>query len=336
MEEHTQIRYYADVLVTSIEWLWYPYIPFGKITLVQGDPGEGKSTMALKLAASISNGTLLPDGHCLATPATVIYQCAEDGKGDTIRPRLEGAGADCERIAFIDEGGDALTLADACFERALERTGARLLIVDPIQSYLGKGIDMQRAGSIRNVMAGLATLAEKYRCAVLLIGHMNKSRGSKSLYRSLGSIDIVAAARSVVEVGRLEGWEDIRVVRHIKSSLAPKGEDFAFRLDPMAGFQWIGPIERLEDREQILDGAATALETEMSPSAGTYRRSGSKLVQAETYLRQWLAEETLPCAEVHQRFRDMGIGIRTVAKAKKLLQIHSVKKRDGWYWSLKK
>lgn len=164
-------------------------------------------------------------------------------------------------------------------------------------------------------------------CAVILVGIVLDRIDRDIIYEAVSLLLCYSL------MGHLEGWEDIRVVCHIKSSLAPKEKDFAFKLDPMAGFQWVGPIECLEGREQGLAGATMVLETGAMPSVRTHQRRRSKQDQAETYLCQWLAEEVLPCAEVHQRFRDMGISVRTVAKAKKLLQIHSVKRKDGWYWS---
>ena len=126
------IEYYSNVKSSSVEWIWYPYIPCGKITVLQGDPGEGKSTLILHIAAILTKGANLPDGNKIKKPMTVIYQCSEDSKADTIKPRLENAGADCRRVAFIKDDNGDLTLDDERIELAVKTTGAKLLVLDPI------------------------------------------------------------------------------------------------------------------------------------------------------------------------------------------------------------
>lgn len=216
-------EYYSNITPKPVEWLWYPYIPFGKLTVIQGDPGEGKSTFALNLVALLTKGLPMPDGFPVSRPGVAIYQCAEDGTADTIKPRLEQAGADCERIAYIIDNDIALTLEDGRIESAIKQTGARVFIIDPLQAFIPPDSDMQSATKMRSMLRKLANTAELYRCAVILIGHMNKGSGSKTLYRGLGSIDIAAIARSVLMVSRDENRPGIRYMYPIKSSLAPEG-----------------------------------------------------------------------------------------------------------------
>ena len=214
-----------DVVSKEVEWLWYPYIPYGKITIIEGDPGEGKTTLVLKLAAALSMGLPLPcDDDKEYEPIHIIYQTAEDGIEDTIKPRLEKAGADCSMIRVIDETDKELSMTDDRLEQAIIETGARLIILDPIQAYIGATVDMHRANEIRPVLKHLGIIAEKHNCAIILIGHMNKASGSKSTYRGLGSIDIQATARSVLLVARLRDKPNIRIMAHDKSSLAPAGD----------------------------------------------------------------------------------------------------------------
>lgn len=123
----------SEVQSQEIEWLWYPFIPYGKLTIIQGDPGDGKTTMVLNLAAKLSKGEALDENMKVTEPVNVIYQTAEDGLADTVKPRLELAGADCERIIVIDESDKSLSMVDERLEEAIVRTGARLLILDPIQ-----------------------------------------------------------------------------------------------------------------------------------------------------------------------------------------------------------
>lgn len=126
-----RITYYNTVSSKEVDWLWYPYIPYGKITILQGDPGEGKSTMMMQLAALITNGDAMPDGSGDRIPGNVIYQAAEDGIEDTIKPRLEAAGADCSRIAFLEQSDEEpILLNDVRLAQAIEGTKAKLLVID--------------------------------------------------------------------------------------------------------------------------------------------------------------------------------------------------------------
>ncbi|MCT4618243.1 MAG: AAA family ATPase [Marinisporobacter sp.] len=200
-----------DIEVKEVEWLWKPYIPSGKITILQGDPGEGKTTMILAVASSLTTGSALPLMDAIDI-SRVIYQTAEDGLGDTIKPRLLSTGAECSNIIVIDESEKELTLSDERIERAIIETGAKLVIIDPLQAYLGAKVDMHRVNEIRPIFKNLAFVAEKTGCAIVVVGHMNKSGGSKGMYRGLGSIDISAAARSVLVVGRVKDDPNIRIM----------------------------------------------------------------------------------------------------------------------------
>ena len=196
---------------------------------------------------------------CVGTPSTnnghlnlnYIYQTAEDGLADTVKPRLEAADADCEKIMVIDESEKSLSMVDERLEQAIIQTNARLLILDPIQAYLGGGMDMNRANEARDMTKKLGLLAEKHKCAIILIGHMNKAAGNKAAYRGMGSIDFFAVARSVLLVGRIEGQENTRAVVQIKNNLAAFGHSKAFELTE-EGFHWLGDYEITAD--ELLGG----------------------------------------------------------------------------------
>lgn len=212
------------VEVEEIEWLFYPFIPYGKVTIIQGDPGEGKTTVVLQIIAKLTKGEAIlsetsegKSEEAGVEPINVIYQTAEDGLGDTIKPRLLAAGADCSRVLVIDDQDQPLTMVDARLEEAIIQTKARLVVLDPIQGFLGAGVDMHRANEIRPLMKRISVLAEKYQCAIILIGHMNKNSNGKSSYRGLGSIDFQAAARSVLIVGRVKDEPEIRVMESCDS-----------------------------------------------------------------------------------------------------------------------
>ena len=315
-----------QVEIEKIDWLLYPFIPFGKVTIVQGDPGEGKTTMVLQIIAKLTKGeAVLPSGSdesaleektMVLEPVNVIYQTAEDGLGDTIKPRLLSAGADCSRVMVIDDNDQALTMMDARLEEAIIQTKARLVVLDPIQGFLGTDVDMHRANEIRPLMKRVAVLAEKYHCAIILIGHMNKNSNGKSSYRGLGSIDFQAAARSVLIVGRIKDEPEIRVVCHVKSSLAPEGKSIAFRLDKDTGFEWIGEYDISAD--DLLSGD----------------NRGQKIHEAKEFLKGILVSGSVAQTKVAEEAESRGIKKKTLWNAKKELEIDSVKIGNQWFWML--
>ncbi len=179
MRKELKIISLSEIKTEEVKWLWYPYIPFGKVTIVQGDPGEGKTTFVLSVIAALTHGETLPECETGLPPMNVIYQTAEDGLADTIKPRLEAVGADCSRVQTIDDSQSMLTLTDQRLEEAIHSTDAGLLVLDPLQAYLGSGVDMHRANEIRPIMKKLSAVAERTGCAVVLIGHMNKASGEE-------------------------------------------------------------------------------------------------------------------------------------------------------------
>lgn len=327
-----------SVKVEQIEWLLYPFIPFGKVTIIQGDPGEGKTTMVLQIIAKLTRGEpillnkksqkeaqqdseenlkqkVLSQDNPIQ-PVNVIYQTAEDGLGDTIKPRLLAAGADCSRVLVIDDREQPLTMVDVRLEEAIMQTKARMVVLDPIQGFLGTDVDMHRANEIRPLMKRMAVLAEKYHCAIILIGHMNKNSNGKSSYRGLGSIDFQAAARSVLIVGRLKDEPETRVMCHVKSSLAPEGKSVAFRLDKETGFQWIGEYDISAD--DLLSGDAR----------------GQKSRIAKEFLLDILADGGMAQKKIEEEASKQGIKKKTLRNAKQELEIDSVKRGNQWFWIL--
>ena len=320
-EETVEIIRMSEVDTQTVEWLWKPYIPFGKVTIIQGNPGEGKTTLALCLCAACTNRKpfpLMPEHE----PFNVIYQTAEDGLGDTVKPRLMEAEADLDRVLVIDESKQELSLSDERIEKAIRQNGARLIILDPIQAYVGEKTDMNKANEIRPIFRRLAEVAERTACAVILIGHLNKAAGGQSAYRGLGSIDFRAAARSVLLIGRVKRESNIRVIVHDKSSLAPEGKPMAFCLDPETGFEWVGEYDITAD--ELLSGAGgnTATKTE----------------QAETLILDLLADENeMTSEEVMKAAAEVGISERTLKTARRNLETRIEVKRRGnqWYYRLK-
>ena len=317
-EETGILTLYSDVQATSVRWLWYPFIAVGKITLLQGDPGDGKSTMMMNLIATLSNGGNLPDGKPVGMPQRIIYQCSEDGVSDTIKPRLEKCGADCRNVAFINEETySGLTLDDERIRQAIIEFRPKLVIIDPIQAYLGSDSDLQIAGRARKLMQRLGMWAAVYDCALVLIGHLNKKEGTKGLYRSLGSIDVVAAARSVLQVERDPENHDIRIVHQIKNSLAPSDGEIRFSITVEQGFRW--------------------LECEVAPNPAVEQETPkfeSKAEKAAYLIKKLLSESDMRSREIYIRLSDEGISRRTAENIKKELGIRSYRRMRQWYWSL--
>ena len=306
-----------DVAVEPVRWLWYPYIPLGKLSIIHGDPAEGKTTLALWIAAACSRGQALPGGEN-SEPLTVLYQTAEDGLGDTIKPRLLESQADLQRIYTIDETDFPLSMLDERIGEAIRDTQAQLMILDPLQAYLGEKVDMNRANEVRTVMKGLTQVANQTGCAIVLVGHLNKSQTANSAQRGLGSMDFRAAARSVLLVGRLKNDRNIRVMVHDKSSLAPEGNSRAFSLEN-GTLHWQEGYETLT-ADELLSGAAR----------------GNKVALAEDLIREQLAGgQPVLANEIYQMAKDAGISRRTVEMAKRNMPDVTAKKlRNCWAWSL--
>ena len=318
--EELEIIRMSEIQMREVKWLWYPYIPFGKLTIIQGDPGEGKTTFALRLAAACSTGRPMPGMESLS-PFNVIYQSAEDGLEDTIKPRLTEAGADQERVINIREDKKSLHLLDSRIEKAIVQCDAKLLILDPLQGYLGERIDMNRANEIREVMKAIGQVAQRTGCAIVLVGHLNKATGMSSAYRGLGSIDFRAAARSVLVVGRLRKNKNIRVIVHDKSSLAPEGKSLAFNLGNDDGFRWLDGYDGIS-AEDLLSGISSQQET--------------KTMQAEEIIRTMLEDGAeIPGEEIVKAAARRQISRRTVNEAKKnIAGIVSRKVGTKWMWSI--
>ena len=304
-----------DVEVESVSWLWYPFIPYGKVTIIQGDPGEGKTTLVLQIIARLTKGESIIDEK-EQSPINVIYQTAEDGLADTIKPRLLSADADCSKVLVIDDRDTPLTMRDVRLEQAIVETNAKLVVLDPIQGFLGADVDMHRANEIRPIMKHISELAEKYKCAIILIGHMNKCSVGKSAYRGLGSIDFQAAARSVLIVGRIKDEPEIRVVCQTKSSLAPEAKAVAFRLSEKNGFEWVGEYDVSAD--DLLSGTA----------------KGTKKQAAMDFLESLLSGGQMSQTEIMELAERKSIAEKTLRNAKEALGIKSKRENNQWYWSL--
>ena len=307
--ETVKIIRMSDVELTPVEWLWKPYLPFGKLSVLQGNPGEGKTYFAMHLAAACTNGKLLPNMERME-PFNVIYQTAEDGLGDTVKPRLIEAGADLDRVLVIDDSEVQLTLSDERIEKAIIENNARLVIIDPIQAYLGADVDMNRANEVRPIFMRLGQVAQRTGCAILLIGHLNKAAGMQSLQRGLGSIDIAAAVRSVMFIGKLKHDPTMRILTHEKSSLAPPGASLAFSLGDEGGFRWVGEYDITAD--EMLSGIEPQRETKTQQAKDLICAllAGGKQVLSEDIDKAAL-ERGIPGRTVRDAKRELGDALKS-------------------------
>jgi energy-coupling factor transporter ATP-binding protein EcfA2 len=315
--ERTLTRRFNTYPRTEVKWLWRPYLPSGKISVIQGDPGDGKTTLALALSALLSTGQPLPESNGVSVSGEILYQSAEDAVGDTLEPRLTAMGADCSKISNISVPFNDIEKDCELIENAIREVGAILFVLDPLQAFIGKGNDMTRAADMRRLMSGLSIVTAKTECAVVAIGHMNKAERSKTLYRGLGSIDIAASARSVLHVGRSADDKDIRVVSHIKSSLAKEGVPIAFTIGDNSTVEFLGRY----------DG-------EIKP-ADAPPVDDTKREIAKDIILKMLTDGAKPCVEIYKECKAAGIlSERTVDEAKKELGVKSVRRATGWEWVL--
>ena len=225
-------------------------------------------------------------------------------------------GADCSRIHVIDEVEQPLSLADERIEQAIIRTNAKLFILDPLQAYLG-GADLHSAKGMRPLMKSLGAAVERTGCAVVIIGHLNKkSFGTRAQYRSLGSIDIYAAARSVLTVGRID--ENMRVVVHNKSNLAPQGVSLTFSFNSVNGFNWRGEYDiNIDD----------LFNNKHQPRENQFER-------ARRLIESILAKGAVAAVDIMQMAEEQGISVKTLNRAKTAMGVNSVKRNGQWYWEM--
>ena len=283
----------CDITPERVSWLWDGYLPAGKLVTLDGDPGIGKSTLALEIAAVVSCEGRWPDGTACRHGGDVLILSAEDGLADTIRPRLDAAGADVTRVAAIegkaieDPDGNRvlrpLTLADiADLEHAIIDTEARLLIVDVLMAYLPTAVDSHKDQDIRSVLSRLAALADRTGCTVLLLRHLTKAVGRDPLYRGGGSIGIVGAARAGLLAALDPDDPDRRVLASIKSNLAATPPSLTYQLvasGHVARVAW-GGVSGHSARDLLGDPEEMTARTEAVQWLGDYLMSEGGLAKS--------------------------------------------------------
>lgn len=311
----------ADVVAEKVQWLWRSRIARGKVNLLVGDPGAGKSFASLAIAASVTSGKPLPDGEA-HDPENVLIWNGEDGTADTIRPRAEATGADLDRMFVIDGELDedgrqspfGLFSIDLLAQRVADDPEIGLVIVDPIAALLA-GVDAHRDADVRSSLQPLADFAERSGVAVLAIAHLNKREAERALYRVGGSIGFVGLARSVLLVA-IDPEDGQRAIAPLKCNLAAMPAPIAYRIDEEGSFWWGQPDSRLT-AEQLLRSVKP-------------ERYGGARHDAETFLRELLADGPIGSREVEVLAEERGINARTLDRARRALGVQSMRRGKEW------
>ena len=312
----------SEIEPKEVKWLWYPYIPFGKVTLLQGDPGDGKSKLMLSIAALLSRGEALPFTDEEIEPMTIIYQTTEDDADDTVVPRFHSAGGNGDHLIFIREDEKSLSFGDSRIGEAIERYKAKLLILDPMSSYIGESCSMNNANETRAEFNHLIAVAKDTGCAIVIIAHMNKMRDTNPLYRTNGSIDIAGAARSILAITRTANSANPaeRYLVQVKSNLAPMGSAILFEVADKG-------VNFLDELEMTAEDAFAAT----APRMG---RPNDREEAATAFIRSLLDGGRQLASDCEAKLEGAGFKKSTYKKAKKKAGVHSVKDGFAWYWTL--
>lgn len=310
----------SDIEPEEVRWLWYPYVPAGKLTLLEGDPGMGKSFITCSMAADISRGRQLPGQKAPMPPQRVLMLSAEDGLGDTVRPRIEAMGGDMDNIFVSDDYFILDKKGIREMEDLMNTVAATVVFMDPIVAYLGGKVDMHKANEVREVMTYLNEMAKHTGSAIIAVRHLRKASPNakggvgKAIYSGIGSIDFVAAVRSVVQVGETKGGT--KFMFHAKHNLSPKGDSIAYSVQD-GKFQWDGTLSAAEvaDHEQ---------------RTSTTPRMKEK---TEQFLFDVLKDGPVLALDLIEQATKAKIPERTLNRWKKGLA-HSERISGEWYWVL--
>ena len=320
----------ADIPRTPVDWLWKPYLARGKLAVLDGDPGTGKSFVALDIAARISRGGFFPDGQNLDRPHVTLLLNAEDDAADTILPRLAATGGDLANIHVVSTPrlGDAALPQFPDDLPALEATirerRADLVVIDPMPPFFPRQVWMNNDQSIRKALTPFAALAAATGCAILFIRHLSKLGGAKAIYRGSGSIGILGAMRTGLLLAPHPDDPDLRVLAMSKSNLSRHAPSLGFRLverhgEP--GVQWTGPID-LSANDLCLP---TPADTRTRPRD-----------RAKEWLKEQLKDGRRKAAEIEEAASKAGIAEATLKRAKQDLKVESELVWEGekreWFW----
>jgi hypothetical protein len=320
----------SEVEAREVDWLWRPYLPYRLLAMLSGDPGAGKTYIAMAICAAVTIGEE-PQTREPAEPADVLYLSTENSPEYVLRPRFDTLGGDPSRFhilrgSVVGEGKhmirDSVKLSDvSLLNDALTRTKARLVIIDPIQSYLGAQVDAHRSNETRPVLDGLARLAEEHKCCILLVRHLGKAQTGRAIHRGLGSIDFTGAVRSELLAGSAPDDAAQRALVQVKSNLGQFGPSIGYDIRADGTFHWTG--------ESQLTASAILAPESIGEKAGPMAR-------AKDFLLRALSRGARASRSVEDEAQQQGISERTLKRAKGDLRVVSLKRgMEGiWEWSL--
>lgn len=332
----------SDVEMKPINWLWEKRIACGKLTVIAGDAGLGKSQLTANLAATVSKGLMWPeDGLPNCKQGKVLFFSAEDDASDTIKPRLIAAGADVSKCHIIEairikteDGRDSERAFD--LSRDVERLGmalgqigdVRLVIIDPITAYLGD-TDSHNNAEIRRVLAPLSAMATSHGAAILLITHLNKSMGQNILARVIGSTGMPAAARACYLVSKDPNEPELRYFLPIKNNVGNDSEGFSYRIE---GFE---VAERINTSRIIWQAGTVNAHAILNPPPEV---KPTAINDAKGFLSDYLTGKTMMMKDVIDEAEGAGYSKASIQRASRTLGVKRKKPgmEGGWQWSLPK
>jgi hypothetical protein len=321
----------ADVKAKPVDWLWDLFIPRGAVTLLDGDPGLGKSTLALDISARVSRGWKMPPESEIdpkAKPGGVLLLSAEDDPETTIRPRLDAAGCDLSKVSLFEavktceeESPPVLPWDLALVETTIVERGIVLVVVDPLTAYLPSEIDAHKDQDVRRCLHRLKLIAQRTGVAILVIRHLNKLTGGPSLYRGGGSIGIVGAARSALIVGCDPDNPETKVLASNKSNLGLPPKSLSYNLESVSK-----DIARIGWGGEINLGPNDIL---THPQGRQKMTAGEQCTEV---VKELLAAGSMESERFEERCKEMGFSERSVKEARKKLRVKAEKDSFTGKW----
>src|SRR6516225_8896064 len=340
------VRRASEITPEPIDWLWPSRVAIGKQTMIVGEPGLGKSQLTAFMAAAITTGGQWPCNEGQAALGSVIILSAEDDAADTIRPRLDAAGADPTRILIVsavqsDDGKGRRTFnlqadLDLLEQEITKARDVRLVIIDPISSYMGK-TDSHKNSDVRGVLEPVGEMAARLRIAVVSVTHKSKGKGNSAINSAIGSIGFTGVARSAFLVDKDPDDQDRRLFLQIKNNIAKDPGGLAFRIG-----QQLLPGDIIGSAI-FWDSQRVSCTADQVLAANENASDRPAQTEAEDFLRDLLRDGPRPAKDVEAEAKEAGISWRTVNRAKKTLGVVAERKaergdglgRSGrWYWSL--
>lgn len=310
---------YADVETKELEWLWFPYIPKGMVSIVQGDPKSGKTFMLIDIISRITRGDYIPFSEDKFEMGNVVLLNSDDPIEYALKKRLELQNADVEKVFTIDENIKKLYFKDLSrLEKLIEEKQPLLIVIDPIQAYMGDG-DSNSMVQVRNALSPLKRIAEKYNVSIVLVQHLKKGNETKAIYKGAGSIDFVGFARSMMMV--IKNTEnDERLFLHSTSNVTKEGHCLSYKITN-DGLEW------LEDKGEV------------NVNEVANQDNNTKFENAKNFILGCIASKKEISANELQQLRNVGgFSERTFNGARSYLnqnnKIHSSKKNGRTYWNL--